>query len=62
MKFREYGEVEPITITADSNKQLDKLIEKIGKKNDIIDLQFATSYDVDRYELVYSALLLVRKE
>lgn len=62
MKFREYGEVKPITISADSEIGLDREIEEIGKSDDIIDLQFATSYDKDRMIIVYSALLLVKVE
>lgn len=62
MKFREYGEVMPLTITEESEEQLDSKIEEIGKKSDIIDLQFATCYDSDKYQMYYSALLLVRKE
>lgn len=62
MKFREYGEVKPITISTDSKIGLDKEIEKIGRLDDIIDLQFATSYDKDRMVIVYSALLLVKVE
>ena len=62
MKFREYGEVKPLTITSDSKQDLDMQIEEIGRKSDIIDLQFATCYDSDKYQMYYSALLLVRKE
>ena len=62
MKFREYGEVKPITITATTKEGLDGQIEKIGKENDIIDLQFATSFDTTRWIIVYSALLLVKVE
>lgn len=62
MKFREYGEVKPITISAESKNGLDIEIEKIGRLYDIIDLQFATSYDRGRTVIVYSALLLVKVE
>lgn len=62
MKFREYGEVKPITISTYSETELDWQIEKIGKSSDIIDLQFATSYDKDSMSIVYSALLLVKME
>lgn len=62
MKFREYGEVKPVTISAESKIGLDIEIEKIGRLDDIIDLQFATSYDKKRMVVVYSALLLVKVE
>ena len=62
MKFREYGEVKPLTITAETEQDLDKKIEETGEKSDIIDLQFATCYDSDKFTMYYSALLLVRKE
>ena len=45
MKFREYGEVKPLTIVAASSEELDKQIDFIGQKKDIIDLQFSTAYD-----------------
>ena len=62
MKFREYGEVEPMTISEMAEKLLDERIEKIGRERDIIDLQFATSYIPTENIILYSALLLVKKE
>lgn len=39
MKFREYGEVVPLTVTASTPRGLDMAIESIGQKRDVIDLQ-----------------------
>lgn len=61
MKFREYGEVKPITISSNSEEGLDKKIAEIGEKQDIIDLQFACAYDNIFKEFTYSALLLVKE-
>lgn len=62
MKFREYGEVEPITISSETHYGLDEIIEKIGLKRDIIDLQFSTAFDHEKKVFLFSALLLVKKE
>ena len=62
MKFREYGEVEPITISSETESGLDKKIQEIGEVRDIIDLQFSTAYNHTTLDFLYSALLLVRKE
>ena len=62
MKFREYGEVEPMTVSEVTEKLLDERIEQIGAVRDIIDLQFSSVYVPDENIVVYSALLLVRKE
>lgn len=61
MKFREYGEVRPVTITADTAGELDSQIEELGSKHDIIDLQFAMATDGDGY-VWFSALLLVKEK
>ena len=62
MKFREYGEVEPMTVSEVTERLLDERIEQIGRERDIIDLQFATSYIPTENIILYSALLLVKKE
>jgi len=62
MKFREYGEVEPITISSGNHEGLDKKIEKIGQERDIIDLQFSTAFNHSKQVFMFSALLLVKKE
>lgn len=62
MKFREYDNVEPLTISAEGAKALDKEIKRVAQTHDIIDLQFATntlSHRITQYTL-YSALMLVR--
>ena len=59
MKFREYGEVVPLTVTASTPRGLDMAIESIGQKRDVIDLQFSTTTKGDS-DVEYSALLLVR--
>lgn len=60
MTFREYGEVKPMTITRYTPKGLDEAIEIIGRRFDIIDLQFSTAVrPIGQVE--YSALALVRK-
>lgn len=61
MKFREYGEVKPMTITVDDGSELDNKIEEIGSTHDIIDLQFAMATDGEGY-VWYSALLLVKEK
>lgn len=59
MKFREYGEVLPRTITGDSPQELDANIEAFGSRYDIIDLQYAVATMADgRRE--YSALVLFK--
>ncbi len=60
MKFREYGEVKPITICANFCRELDTKIEDVGKSYDIIDLQFSTCYDAYEEKVIFSALLLVK--
>ena len=62
MKFREYGEVEPITISSETHIGLDEMIEKIGLERDIIDLQFSTAFNHSEQVFMFSALLLVKKE
>lgn len=59
MNFREYGEVKPVTLVSDTPKGLDDAIEALGRKSDIIDLQFA-SRTVKNATPEYSALALVR--
>lgn len=62
MKFREYGEVKPITITSKGPLDLDERIEEIGNEYDIIDLQFAISGKIEDDTILYSALLLVKEK
>jgi hypothetical protein len=57
MKFREYGDVLPRTITGLSPFDLDNRIEAFGNKYDIIDLQYAVTKGVG---VEYSALILYR--
>lgn len=57
MKFREYGNVFPKTISASNEEELDKKIEELGAMYNIIDLQFSTSQD-----LGFSALLLIKEK
>lgn len=57
MKFREYGNVFPKTISASNEAELDKKIEELGAMYNIIDLQFSTSQD-----LGFSALLLIKEK
>lgn len=64
MKFREYGNLQPIVITVDSQDKLTQTIEDIALEHNIIDLQFST--DVINYYkkgqvIVYHALLLVEQ-
>lgn len=61
MKFREYGEVKPMTITRYTPKGLDVAIEIIGSRYDIIDLQFSTAVRPIDGQVEYAALALVRK-
>ena len=62
MKFREYGEVKPMVITELSGDFLEKSIEAIGRRMDIIDLQYSTGYDPREQVFWYSALLLVKEK
>lgn len=62
MKFREYDNVKPLTVSAPGPEALDKEIKKVAQTHDIIDLQFATNTlggAITHYTL-YSALMLVR--
>lgn len=59
MRFREYVEVKPVTLAARTPRGLDRQIEVLGGKCDIIDLQFA-SRTLACGEPEYSALALVR--
>lgn len=58
--FRDYGEVHPLTKVSSSPKGLDEAIESIGKKYDIIDLQFS-SRTLLSGGAEYSALMLIGK-
>lgn len=58
MKFREYKNVIPKTITAKSEEDLDKKIEELGSKYNIIDLQFSTCDN----NVMFSALLLIQEK
>lgn len=60
MKFREYGEVKPVTLVANTPEGLDRAIEALGIKYDIIDLQFAARTLAVDGEAEYSALALVK--
>lgn len=62
MKFREYDNLEPLTISAPDSKLLDAAIKEVAETNDIIDLQFATNTVSNAFSsyTLYSALLLVR--
>ena len=62
MKFREYGEVEPVVITCPNSDLLEDEIEKIGNEKDIIDLQYSTGFDPREGIFWYSALLLVKEK
>lgn len=61
MKFREYDNLEPLTISAPDSKLLDAAIKEVAETNDIIDLQFATNtmQSIMGPYTVYSALLLI---
>jgi len=61
MKFREYGEVTPKTLTAETPQLLDQKIEQVGKAFDIIDLQFSTTGHNTLNMVQFSALLLIRE-
>ena len=61
MKFREYGEVQPMTIVRLTARGLDEAIEIVGKRYDIIDLQFSTAIRPIDGRTEYAALALVRK-
>lgn len=57
MKFREYGKVRSVILTAKSGKDLSKKIDTLGEKYALIDLQFSTTNTNDGIE--YSALALI---
>lgn len=59
MQFRDYGEVTPRTITADTPIELDQKIERLGRKYDLIDLQFSTTGHTPNNVVQFSALALV---
>lgn len=56
MKFREYGELVPKTIVADSKEEMDRAIEDLSKDWDFVDLQYSAS------ETFFSALALLKKK
>jgi hypothetical protein len=60
MMFRDYGEVHPLTKVSASPEGLDEAIERVGKKYDIIDLQFS-SRTLLSGGAEYSALMLIGK-
>lgn len=57
MKFRDYGEVEPVIVAAKSPHGLCGKIDALGKKRDLIDLQYSTT-TLDDGGVEYSALAL----
>ena len=61
MTFREYGQVEPRVVSAYREEELEAEISEIGSCRDIIDLQYASSYDTDKKVTIFSALLLIKK-
>lgn len=56
MKFREYDDLVPRTLIADSKEELDNVIEKLAEEWDFIDLQYSAS------ETFFSALALLRRK
>ena len=65
MKFREYGNLKPMVLTADNDRALEQAIERIGIQHNIIDLQFSTDIirDIIKGQVImYHALLLIEEE
>lgn len=62
MNFREYGEVKPITLTFHDKFKLDNNIMDLGNCYDIIDLQFATSWDANAEATAYSVIVLAKEK
>ena len=56
MKFREYEDLKPMTVSASSCEGLDTELETLAEEYDFIDLQF------DMTENKYSALALLKKK
>ena len=65
MKFREYDNLKPIILTADSDTKLEVALENVGNTYNIIDLQFSTDVVKDLIKgqvILYHALLLVEEK
>lgn len=56
MRFREYGELVPKTLVADSKEEMDRMIEALSEEWDFVDLQYSAS------ESFFSALALLKKK
>ena len=56
MKFREYEDLKPMTVSASSCEGLDTELETLAEEYDLIDLQFAMT------DNKYSALALLKKK
>lgn len=56
MKFREYEDLKPMTVSASSCEGLDTKLEALAEEYDFIDLQFAMT------DNKYSALALLKKK
>lgn len=61
MKFREHDNLKPLVLTAYSGCYLEEQITEVGRKYNIIDLQFSTAVTVSG-DIHYSALLLINKK
>lgn len=60
MKFREYGDVEPLILVSGMATMLAAKIQEVGNEREIIDLQYSTT-TLKTGAVEYSALLLVGK-
>lgn len=57
MRFREYDNVVPLVLAANTAGELERKIQKVGDEHNVIDLQFSSTDTQSGVE--YSALLLI---
>lgn len=56
MKFREYDGLTPKTIMADSPEELDRALQQLSDRYELVDLQFSAS------ETFFTALALLKEK